>query len=40
MITAKQMWKILCNIEKQGGLRQYAADSNRVFEEITEERDM
>jgi hypothetical protein len=40
MITDKQIWRILCNIEKQGGNRKYVADSNKVFEEVTEEKDM
>jgi hypothetical protein len=40
MITDKQIWEILCNIERQGGNRAYVAKSNRVFEKVTEERDM
>jgi hypothetical protein len=40
MITSEQIWNILINIEMQGGNRKYAADSNRIFEEVTEERDM
>ena len=40
MITNKQIWRILCLVETQGGNRRKASEINKIFEEITRERDM
>lgn len=40
MITNKQIWSILCEVEKQGGNRTCAARINKIFEKVCEERDM
>lgn len=39
-IHRDDVWKIACNIEKQGGNKEYAADSNRILEKVTEEKMM
>lgn len=40
MITNKQIWEILVLVETQGGNKTNASKINRIFEEITKERDM
>jgi len=40
MITNKQIWRILVLVETQGGNRTNASQINKIFEEITKERDM
>lgn len=40
MITNKQIWSILVLVETQGGNKTNASKINRIFEEITKERDM
>lgn len=40
MITNKQIWQILILVETQGGNKTNASKINRIFEEVTQERDM
>ena len=40
MITNKQIWAVLVLVETQGGNKTNASKINRIFEEVTEERDM
>jgi hypothetical protein len=37
-IHRDDIWKLGVNIELQGGNREYAADSNRILEKVTEEK--
>jgi hypothetical protein len=38
-ITSDQVWEILLNIEKQGGLKEYATRTNKILEKVTEEKE-
>ena len=40
LILDKQIWEILILVEKQGGNKAMAIKINKIFEEITRERDM
>ena len=38
-ITWEQIWKIRTNAEKQGGLKQYAYDTNKILDVVEEEKE-
>ncbi len=40
LILDKQIWEILVLVEKQGGNKAMASKINKIFEQITQERDM